>query len=276
MELVHNPRLAPAKVDELTQFALRLADAAAEVTLAHFRTALPVDNKTEHLADYDPVTIADKGAEEVIRNMISDHYPEHSVLGEEHGMHKGASDLTWVIDPIDGTRSFVAGVPLWGTLIALNDGAQPVIGVMDQPYIGERYVGRPGGSEAITRFGTHVLKASACTKLSEAIFATTDPALFDAEGVRPAFDSLQAKTRLRRFGGDCYFYCLLASGTIDLVLDPGMQAFDIQALIPIVEEAGGVVSNWEGGPAQAGGNIIAAATPELHQEALREIAASLR
>ncbi|MDR3498994.1 MAG: histidinol-phosphatase [Parvibaculum sp.] len=259
--------LTPAAIDELSTFALRLADAAAEVTLPHFRSGLDVDNKRGNFA-FDPVTAADRDAEQAIRTLIGKHYPTHGIFGEEHGREAGSSPLHWVIDPIDGTRSFISGVPLWGTLIALNDGARPVIGIMDQPYIGERFIGRPGSSELISRHGRRTLRTSRCTRLEDALLGNTDPAMFREEAARAAFREVSSRVKLRRFGGDCYFYCLLAAGTLDLVIESSLQPYDVQALIPIIENAGGIVTSWTGTDAQMGGHVVAAATPELHAAAL--------
>lgn len=259
--------LSPQEIDELASFALELADAAAAVTLPHFREGIAVDHKDGKHA-FDPVTAADRDGEAAIRKLIGERYPSHGIHGEEHGRETGTSGLTWVLDPIDGTRSFICGVPLWGTLIALNDGTRPVIGVMDQPYTRERFVGRPGGSELIGPQGTVPLKTSTCTALADAKLGNTDAGMFTDPKEKTAFRELSSKVRLRRFGGDCYFYCLLAAGTIDLVVESALEAYDIQALIPIVENAGGIVTDWKGGDPQAGGQVIAAATPELHKAAL--------
>ena len=259
--------LTPAEIDELTGFANRLADAAAKVTLPHFRSGVAVDNKRGEFK-FDPVTAADRDAEAAIRALIGQSYPTHGIYGEEHGREMGTSDNYWVIDPIDGTRSFISGVPLWGTLIALNDGTKPVIGMMDHPYIGERFIGRPGGSELVTRFGRTKIHTSACTSLDDAILGNTDPAMFHETKERDAFREISAKIKLRRFGGDCYFYALLAAGTIDLVVESSLQPYDIQAMIPIIENAGGIVTSWSGADPQMGGNVVAAATKELHAAAL--------
>lgn len=259
--------LSPSEIDELSTFAQHLADAAAKVTLPHFRSGLSVDNKRGEFV-FDPVTAADRDAEQAIRALIKSHYPDHGIYGEEHGKEEGTSPLTWVIDPIDGTRSFISGVPLWGTLIALNDGSKPVIGLMDQPYIGERFLGRPGGSELISRHEHRILKTSGCTKLEDALLGNTDPAMFRDEAARAAFREISGKVRLRRFGGDCYFYCLLAAGTLDLVIESSLQPYDVQALIPVIEHAGGIMTSWTGGDPQMGGSVVAAATPELHAAAL--------
>jgi myo-inositol-1(or 4)-monophosphatase len=259
--------LTPAEINDLTGFANTLADAAARVTLPHFRSGLAVDNKRGEYK-FDPVTAADRDAEAAIRDLIAKAYPTHGIYGEEHGRITGTSDNYWVIDPIDGTRSFISGVPLWGTLIALNDGTRPVIGLMDQPYIGERFIGRPGLSELVSRQGRTPLKTSRCTTLENALLGNTDPGMFQKDGERAAFREISAKVKLRRFGGDCYFYALLAAGTLDLVVESSLQPYDIQAMIPIIENAGGIVTSWTGADPQMGGNVIAAATPELHAAAL--------
>ena len=266
--------LTPDDITTLTTFAGTLADAAAEVTLPHFRSGIAVDNKRGDFK-FDPVTAADRDAEAAIRALITKHYPSHGIYGEEHERETGTSEKFWCIDPIDGTRSFISGVPLWGTLIALNDGTKPVIGVMDQPYIGERFIGRPGLSELINRQGRRTLKVSACTKLEDAILGNTDPAMFKTEKERATFRTLSAEVKLRRFGGDCYFYALLAAGTIDLVVEASLQPYDIQAMIPIIENAGGIVTSWTGGDPQMGGHVVAAATRELHTAAIERLSAAL-
>lgn len=251
----------------LADFACTLATAAAQVTLKHFRSDLGVDNKLDGNA-FDPVTIADRDAETAIRTLIEEHYPDHGILGEEHGEKPGTAPFKWVLDPIDGTRSFIAGVPLWGTLIALNDGAYPAVGVMDQPYTGERFVGRPGHAEFLRGERRSTLSTRDCTGLSEAILGCTDPAMFAATDELEAFSDVRAQARLTRYGTDCYFYCLIAAGHADLVIEASMQPYDIQALIPIVEGAGGIVTNWQGQDAQNGGRIVAAGDKRVHAEAL--------
>lgn len=248
-------------------FAESLADAARDATLPHFRNNVVVDNKAAAGA-FDPVTRADKEAEEIIRQRIKDAYPDHGIFGEEHGIEKGTSDYTWVLDPIDGTRAFISGIPLWGTLIALHDGTKPVVGIMDQPYIGERFIGFDQ-SAYMSRNGTRTqLKSRSCETLQDAIFSTTTPDLFETAAEKEGYALLFDRARLTRFGCDCYAYSLIAAGGIDLVVEVDLKPYDIQALIPIVTGAGGVVSNWRGEPADQGGDIIAAATPALHREVL--------
>ena len=251
----------------LSDFACTLADTAAEISLKHFRAGVGVDNKLGG-DQFDPVTIADRDAETAIRALIEERYPDHGILGEEHGTKAGTSALTWVLDPIDGTRSFIAGVPLWGTLIALNDGTKPAVGVMDQPYIGERFVGRPGKTELLRNGQRSTLRTRSCASLSDAILGCTDPNMFTEEGELAAFAKVRSIARLTRYGGDCYFYSLVAAGHADLVIESSLQPYDIQALIPIIEGAGGIVTDWKGGDPQEGGRVIAAGDKRVHAEAL--------
>jgi myo-inositol-1(or 4)-monophosphatase len=221
------------------------------------------------------VTQADREAEAIIRARIKAVYPAHGVLGEEHGHEPGPSPLTWVVDPIDGTRAFVCGLAQWGTLIALNDGTAPVIGVLDQPYTGERWAA--SGGETLFRRGKSAarkLKTRACAALEEAVLSTTSPSgYFDAAESR-AFQSLSERVRLTRFGGDCYAYGLLAMGFIDVIVEAGLKAWDIQALIPIIENAGGVVTTWEGTRGNDGGRIVACGDVRLHAAVLEALAAT--
>lgn len=255
----------------LCEFACELADAASVVTQRYFRQQLDVDNKLSG-SDFDPVTIADRAAEDAIRNLISKRYPTHGIYGEEHGTVTGTSNLTWVLDPIDGTRAFISGLPTWGTLIALYDGSRVVVGVMDQPFTGERYVAFGSkGNSVLHHRGTEVsLQSSQCQQLTDAIMMSTAPEMFSASEYTVQ-QQLAKSVRLMRYGGDCYSYCLLAAGHVDLVVESALTPYDIQALIPIVENSGGVVTDWTGGSAVNGGQIVAAATVELHAEALKRL-----
>ncbi|WP_439817554.1 histidinol-phosphatase [Zavarzinia sp. CC-PAN008] len=258
-----------ASVQDLLGFAHDLADAAALVTLRHFRTGIAAEDKgAVDGSRYDPVTEADRGAEDAIRALIVRHHPSHGIMGEEHGTQAGQSDLQWVIDPIDGTRAFITGMPLWGTLIALNRGGQPFLGIMDQPFLRERFAGTPQGAWANGR----PIRTRACATLPDAALMTTDPTLFRGAELE-AFQQVRGACRLTRYGGDCYAYCLLAAGHIDLVVEAGLQAYDVQALIPIVEGAGGRMTDWRGGSAAAGGRVVAAGDPRLHAEVLRILSA---
>lgn len=247
-------------------FAEALADASGAVIRPYFRIQGEVTNKASG-DGFDPVTAADREAEAAIRALIRHRYPDHGVLGEEHGLKEGVSPFLWVIDPIDGTRAFMTGMPSWGTLIALNDGKRPVIGVMDQPVSGERFVGRPGGAF----FNGRPMKTRACSKLADAVLYSTDPDMFSAAHERSAFEAVARRVKLRRFGGDCYAYCLLALGFVDLVIESDLKPYDIQALIPIIKGAGGVVTSWSGEAADQGGAVVAAGDARVHAEALKTL-----
>ena len=259
--------MSPEKLNEYRQFAETLADAAAKVIMPYFRSALPVEDKGGKL--FDPVTMADKAAERVMRQLILDTYPDHGIIGEEEGNVTGSSGLTWVLDPIDGTRAFITGMPLWGTLIALNDGQRPILGVMNQPYTRERFVGAPGGAWC----NGQPLTTRACNSLSSARLMCTSPQIFDTREQLAAFNAVAEDVQLLRYGGDCYAYCMLASGHVDAVIEAGLQTYDVQALIPIIEGAGGVMTAWDGGDAQQGGAVVAAGDPVLHAQLVKRLSA---
>ncbi|WP_338764178.1 histidinol-phosphatase [Massilia sp. METH4] len=244
--------------DEYLGFLRELADAAAAAALPHFRTRMAVENKES--GGYDPVTVADKAAERAMRDLIRARYPEHGIVGEEEGSLAGSSPYHWVLDPIDGTRAFICGLPLWGTLIALNDGTRPVIGAMYQPFTRELYTGGPGGAWLN---GTP-LRTRACADIGSARLMATAPSIFRKPEQRAAFDAVAADAQLLRYGGDCYAYCMVAAGHVDAVVEASLQPFDIQALIPIIEGAGGVITSWDGGDAQHGGTVVACGDPVLH------------
>lgn len=258
-----------------TTFLHELVDASGSVIRPHFRAPLTVENKAEGTA-YDPVTIADRNAEAAIRERISARYPEHGILGEEHGRASGDSPLFWVIDPIDGTRSFVAGLPTWGTLIALNDGERPVVGVMDQPFTGERFIGSRLGAKFHHRGKQTLLKTRACANLESAVLCCTTEEIFVEADELAAFREIAGRVRLQRYGGDCYSYCMLAHGLIDLVIEASLMPYDIQAIVPIVEAAGGVVTSWSGGHPDQGGQVVAAGDPRTHAQALEILRGAAR
>jgi histidinol phosphatase-like enzyme (inositol monophosphatase family) len=243
-----------------------LTDRAGAVILPHFRTAFAIDHKGGDF--FDPVTAADRAAETAIREGLASAYPGHGIIGEEFGSTQGDADYCWVIDPIDGTRSFILGLPLWGTLIGLTHGGVPLLGLMDQPFTGERFF--TGESEAFFSHNgeTRTMRTRACPSLGNALLTTTTPEYFTAEDAE-RFEALSQVVRLKRYGGDCYNYCMLALGQIDLVVEAGLQPYDILPLMPIVERAGGVVSTWDGGDPRAGGRIIAASDPRLHEAAVK-------
>jgi myo-inositol-1(or 4)-monophosphatase len=255
---------------EFADFACALADAARGVTLPAAMRIGAVDNKIEGQG-FDPVTEADRGSEKAMRGLIEYRFPNHGIAGEEFPDRPARGRHVWSLDPIDGTRSFICGLPSWTTLIALLEDGAPVLGLIDAPRLGERYLGFGGTTSLITASGTRPLKVSACRSLAEARFSTTDPYLFKGAEME-AFERLRAKAQLTRFGHDAYAYARLADGTIDLVVESGLQPFDYQALIPVVRGAGGVVGNWEGGEDCSGGRLVAAATRELFDETVATLA----
>jgi len=250
----------------LWSLAERLADAARAAVLPWFRRPdLAADSKSA--AGFDPVTQADRAAEDAIRAILAVERPLDAILGEERGAAAGTSGLTWVIDPIDGTRGFLSGTPTWGVLVALADAGGPFLGVIDQPYIGERFCGGLGRAEVTGPLGRAPWAARPPRPLAEAIVMTTFPEVgTPAEGA--AFARVARAARLVRYGTDCYAYALVAAGQVDLVIEAGLAPHDIAAPIAVIEAAGGLVTGWDGGPAQEGGQVIAAANPAVHAAAL--------
>ncbi len=250
---------------DLIETANALADAARAITLQHFRTPhLRHDNKLD--GGFDPVTIADRDAETAMRDILAARRPDDGILGEEHGQTTGTSGLTWVLDPIDGTRAFISGIPTWGVLIGLDAGKGPVLGIIDQPYLKERYIGAFGAASLVSDSASP-LATSRTKSLADATLLTTFPEVGTKED-RAGFDAVAAITRLTRYGLDCYAYALLAAGHIDLVIEAGLNPYDIQGPQGVIEAAGGIVTDWQGGPAHNGGRILAAANKTLHAEAL--------
>lgn len=257
---------------QLLAFAHELADGSGAAILPHFRRRIAVDNKAGD-GGYDPVTIADRAAERRIAQAIRQRYPEHGLVGEEYGTINAGARWRWIVDPIDGTRAFVMGSPLWGTLIGLMDGEVPVLGMMDQPFTGERFWSDAHASHWRGREGKpRRIRTRACATIESMVLTTTHPSLLATAADRAAFRRLEAKARMTRYGGDCYAYCLLAAGFIDCVVESGLKPYDIVALIPIIERAGGRITSWDGGPATRGGRIVACGDADLHAkvvEALR-------
>jgi myo-inositol-1(or 4)-monophosphatase len=250
-----------------------LLDAAAALALRWFRSELSVDDKGG-AAGYDPVTEVDRGIEALLRAGLAARFPGHAIVGEEHGS-SGPADAraSWIIDPIDGTRAFISGAPEWGTLVGLRVDGRPAAGWADIPYLGERF-SAVGGEGWFTHGGARrPLRARRAAALADAVLRSTHPAVFTA-GERAAFERLAACVRLQRWGGDCYSYCLLALGHVDLVVEASLQAYDIVPLIPIIEAAGGVVTDLEGRPPLTGGMVVAAANPSLHEQALAVLRAA--
>ena len=254
------------KVSE--EFFRRIAAAAAAETLPRFRQSGAVTNKEK--GGFDPVTEADQEAERAIKRMILGEHPDHGILGEEHGIENAGSDHVWVIDPIDGTRAFISGLPVWGTLVGLTVSGDAVAGMMSQPFTGELFYALGDASLYDGPGGPRRLKTRSTTKLAEATLMTTTPALFKGPQ-RAVYDRFETLVRMPRYGADCYAFAMLAAGHIDIVTDPGLKPYDIVALIPIIEQAGGVVTTFDGGPAENGGDILAAATPELHAAAMQAL-----
>jgi histidinol phosphatase-like enzyme (inositol monophosphatase family) len=251
---------------ELVSVAAELADAARMATLAHFRsTDLQAD--TKETARFDPVTVADRLSETRMREILARRRPDDGILGEEFGPKASTSGLTWVLDPIDGTRSYLSGTPTWGVLIAISDANGPIYGIIDQPYIGERFEGGLGRSEVNGPMGRKPLATRAARPLSDAILFSTFPEVGSVEE-GAAFRRVASKAKLVRYGTDCYAYGLIAAGQIDLVIEAGLQAYDVQGPIAVIEAAGGVVTDWQGGQCHMGGQVLAAANREIHAEAL--------
>jgi myo-inositol-1(or 4)-monophosphatase len=252
---------------DFAQFVDDLATRSGEAILPFFRTSLDTADKARGAAPFDPVTAADKAAEAEMRHMIKRSFPAHGVIGEEFGAENPDADYVWVLDPIDGTKSFISGFPTWGTLIGLMHAGKPVYGMMHQPYTGERFTGDGHSTRLRSPTGERSLRTRPCDGLAKATITTTHPHLMSPSD-QARFAKVESKTRLSRYGGDCYAYCMLAAGHVDLVIETGLKPYDIVALIPIIQGAGGIVTGWDGGPASRGGTIIAAGDPRVHAAAL--------
>jgi myo-inositol-1(or 4)-monophosphatase len=262
--------VATHDISRFIAFADALADAGRAVILPHFRAGGACDNKSADA--FDPVTEADRAAERAMRQMIERIFPEHGVYGEEFERTPSRSGYEWVLDPIDGTRAFIAGLPTWGVLIALAYEGKPLIGVMDQPYLDERYRGWGQGADAVIGGERRPLKSRRCARIADAVLSTTSPDLFfDAEA--EAFASVRREAKLTRYGLDCYAYAMIAAGHMDCVIESGLKPFDIQALIPILFGAGGGVCSWDGGDASGGGQVLAFGDAALRDEALAVLGA---
>lgn len=264
--------VGPVSATRLLAFAHQLADASGAAILPYFRRAIRVDNKAADGA-FDPVTAADRAAERVIARMVAHHWPDHGVIGEEGSARNPDARFKWFIDPIDGTRAFIMGMPLWGTLIGVLDGSEPVLGLMDQPFTRERFWSSVRQSHMRIGDGrARRLATRACRRLEDAVLTTTHPRLFAGGHEAEAFARMEARVRMTRFGGDCYAYCLLSAGFIDLIVEAGLKPHDVAALVPIVERAGGRMTTWDGASATSGGRVVAAGDPLLHEAALEVLA----
>lgn len=270
-------RLATAPdLADIADFAAASAHESGKIALGWFRHPVAIDIKS----DFSPVTEADRAVEADLRARIAARWPDHAILGEEYGEEHAAGTAAdapmWVIDPIDGTRSFITGWPVWGTLVAYTTGRRAQVGVIHMPVLGETWTGiRGGGAWLQGRDGLRQpCRTSGCTDIARARFYTTSPDYFD-DSERPAYQAIDAAAGIPRFGGDCYGYALLAAGHVDLVLETRLQPYDFLALVPVIEEAGGIITDWQGQPLtlDSGEQVVAAATPELHAQALSLIAA---
>ncbi len=259
-------RVSQTVAADLISTAHELADVARTATLAYFRTRDLVA-ETKETTRFDPVTAADRLSEQRMREVLARRRPHDGVLGEEFGALQGSTGLTWVLDPIDGTRGYLSGTPTWGVLISVRDTVGPLFGIIDQPYIGERFEGGLGRAIVRGPMGEAALGVRAPRTLSQSILFSTFPEIGTAdEGA--AFRRVASQAKLVRYGTDCYAYALIAAGQIDLVIEAGLQAYDVQAPIAVIEAAGGGVTDWQGRPALDGGQVLAAASRDLHREAL--------
>jgi len=253
-------------VIDFAAFIDQLATVSGDTILPFFPTSLGNDNKMSH--GFDPVTEADRAAEVAMRRMIKTTFPQHGIVGEEFGDENPDAEYVWVLDPIDGTKSFISGLPLWGTLIALTHNGAPAFGMMHQPYLRERFFGDGGAAVFRGPSSQRHLAVRRCASLADATLFATTPQMFHGAD-RAAFDRVESEVRLSRYGGDCYAYCMLASGHVDLVIEAGLKSYDIAALVPIIAGAGGVVTTWEGEPAHNGGRVVAAGDKRVHEAALK-------
>jgi histidinol phosphatase-like enzyme (inositol monophosphatase family) len=259
-------RVSEALADDLIATANELADVARAATLKYFRSR-ELAAETKESTRFDPVTAADRLSEERMRAVLARRRPNDAILGEEFGLTVGSTGLTWVLDPIDGTRGYLSGTPTWGVLISVRDAEGPLFGIIDQPYIGERFEGGLGRARVVGPKGEAALGVRGPRGLAQAILFSTFPEVGTPEE-GAAFRRVAAQAKLVRYGTDCYAYALIAAGQIDLVIEAGLQAYDVQAPIAVIEAAGGVVTDWQGRPALDGGKVLAAANREIHVEAM--------
>ena len=261
------PPLDPKQVAEALSFACEAATQAGAIALSYFRRALNVDNKLDD-GRFDPVTQADREVESFLRDELGSRFPEFGIIGEEEGVKPGRSNVNWVIDPIDGTKAFISGFPTWGILLGLQQGARALAGLMYQPVTGELFYGSAAGGGLRQHGKTVALQTRPTQRLEDAILYCTHESMFVDEANLAAFRRIAAKARLQRFGGDCYAYCMLALGQVDLVVEDTLQPYDIVPLIPIIEAAGGAVTDARGESPVAGGFVVAAASRQLHEAAM--------
>lgn len=263
------------QVETYLRFAIDVAEAAGPIALKYFRRGARVSDKATG-GFFDPVTAADREIESQLRAEIERRFPGHGIVGEEHGATAGGGGLVWVIDPIDGTRAFISGMPAWGLMIGLAENGEPRLGVVHQPFLGETFYGdRRGAWLRLPRSGGDepaAMRTRPTRRLADAVLYCTHPSMFRLAGELAAFERVAGACRMSRFGGDCYAYCMLALGEVDMVVESGLQSYDILPLMPILEGAGAVVTDWQGNPPLQGGRVAVAATPELHAELLAALA----
>ena len=248
------------------RFANHLADEARKISMFYFKKKIKITNKNNK--DFDPVTAVDIGVQKKINKLINKEFPNHSILGEEDSIIKN-SEYEWCVDPIDGTKSYIQGVPLWGTLIALSKNNEIILGLADIPALNERYIGHSNLSYKIIRNKKTKLKVRNTERLNESILNTTSPYVFANKSDQKSFERLSKKVKSTRLGGDCYSYCLLADGLIDIVVESGLKPWDIRALVPIIKNAGGIINTWEAETVADGGRIIATTNKELFKKSQR-------
>ena len=268
-------RLSDSELKGFEVLATELARVAGAAILPLFRADHGLEDKGAAKGlGFDPVTSADRDAEAAIRAAIATRYPDHGVIGEEYGEDRPDAEFVWVLDPIDGTRGFIAGAPLWTTLIALRWRGSPVVGAISQPYLDEVFVGSSRGSHLIRSGEARALAVRSCPRLSDALLGTTDPESYFTPAELPAFQALRPRARLTRFGGDAYFFALVALGTMDLVVEPAaLKAWDVEAAIPLIQGAGGFVTDWSGRPVgDRGGQVVMAGDRACLDQALKSLA----
>jgi myo-inositol-1(or 4)-monophosphatase len=256
---------------DISRFIDDLATQSGQAIMPYFRSALTAEDKSDG-RDFDPVTEADRAGEAVMRHMIKTTFPDHGITGEEFADENAGAEYVWVLDPIDGTKAFISGLPLWGTLIGLKHKDTPAYGLMHQPFTGERFAGDGRSARYRGPAGERPLTTRSCASLAEATISTTTPQMFSGKTLE-AYRRVESSCRFHRYGCDCYAYCMLAAGHMDLVIETNLKPCDILPLIPIVTGAGGIVTDWQGNPVTGGGNVVAAGDPRVHAMALKALSA---
>jgi myo-inositol-1(or 4)-monophosphatase len=258
-------------IDDATiAFAHRLADASGAAIRPYFRQRIEITNKLEN--DFDPVTEADKGGERAIRAILDAERPDDAILGEEYGEKPGTSGWRWVLDPVDGTRCFITGRHEWGSLIALEKDEVPLLGILDQPVLGERFVGANGKAALHQAGKVTPLRSRECAELKEAILCATDPSAYMTGEQQAAFERVKARARLTRYHGDCYIFAMLAMGFIDVIVEGAFRRWDVAALMPLVEGAGGIITNWQGKAWRDGDAMLASGDARVHAQTVALLA----